>query len=258
MQNNKNSTIKYLNFLWEVVVRDIKKKYYKSVLGVLWTVLNPLLMMLVITIIFSTLFKRNIDNFPVYYLCGYIIFSFNSDATNQSLSCIIGNSSLIRKMYIPKYIFCISKVVVSFVTLLFSLIALAVVMLITGCKFTPYLLLIPIPLIYIFMFTTGLSLILATYGVFFRDLKHLYGILITVWMYITPIFYPISIVPEKFRFLWELNPIYHYATIMRDIVYYGTMPSEKSLIIGTCFSILTLLIGILTFKEKEDKFFLYI
>jgi ABC-2 type transport system permease protein len=255
---NEYNTMKYLNFLREVVTRDIKKKYYKSVLGVVWAVLNPLMMMVVITIVFSTVFKRNIDNFPVYYLCGSLIFSFNSDATNQALTCIIGNSALIRKMYIPKYMFCISKVIVSFVTLLFSLVALAVVMLITGCKFTIYTLLIPVPLVYVFMFTTGLSLILATYGVFFRDLKHLYGILITAWMYITPIFYPVSIIPEKFRFIWDLNPLYHYATIMRDVVYVGTMPSEKSLIIGTCFSVLTLLIGIITFKENEDRFFLYI
>lgn len=258
MAKNEHTTMKYLNFMREIVSRDIKKKYYKSALGVLWTVLNPLLMMIVITIVFSTIFKRNIPNFPVYYLCGYLIFSFNSDATNQSLSCIVGNSALIRKMYIPKYMFCLSKVIVSFVTMLFSLIALAIVILVTGSPITPYVLLIPIPLIYTFMFTTGLSFILSSYGVFFRDLKHLYGILITIWMYVTPIFYPVSIIPDKFRFIWDLNPLYHYATIMRDLIYVGTMPSEKSLIIGSCFAVLTLFIGILTFKEKEDEFFLYI
>lgn len=252
------SPFRYLNLLFEVVSRDIKKKYYKSALGVVWTVLNPLLMMLVLTLVFSTLFKHSIDNFPVYYLCASLIFSFNVDATTQSLDCIVGNSSLISKMYIPKYIFCVSRVVVSFVTMLFSLVALVVVILVTGGKFSLYMLLTPILLIFVFMFSVGLSLILATYGVFFRDLKHLYGILVMAWTYMTPIFYPVSIVPEKLRFLWELNPLYHYITIMRDLVYIGTLPTQRSVIIATLFSVLSLITGVVIFKQSEGKLLLYI
>ena len=123
--------MKYLTFLKEVVKRDIKRKYYKSALGVLWTVLNPLLSMLVMTLVFSTLFKRNIDNYPIYLLCGQLIFNFMSGSTRQSLGAILNNAGYIRSIYIPKYIFVLSRVVEGFVDLLFSLIALVVVMLFT-------------------------------------------------------------------------------------------------------------------------------
>lgn len=258
MYKKNHSSFRYLYFLKEIVMRDIKKKYYKSVLGMIWTILNPLLMMLVMTVVFSTLFKRNIANFPIYYMCGNLLFSFNSGSTNQALHTMVANNALLRKIYVPKYMFILSPIAVNFVTMLFSLISLVIVMVITGTPFTPYLFLIPVPIIYTLIFTTGLSLILGAYGVFFRDLNHLYGIFILVWTYSTPLFYPISIIPQKFLFIFELNPMYHFITILRDIVHLGTMPSEKSLIIASCYSIITLILGIVIFKEHEDKFYLHI
>ena len=250
--------MKYFVFMKEVVKRDIKRKYYKSVLGVLWTVLNPLLSMLVMTIVFSTLFKRNIDNYPIYLLCGQLIFNFVSGASRQSLSSILGNAGYIRAIYIPKYIFVLSRVVEALVDLLFSLIALFLVMFFTKAAFTINLLMLPVLLVLVFMFTLGLSFILATYGTFFRDLHHLYGIFTMLWMWTSAIFYPISIIPPSYSFLFDLNPALHYITIMRAICYEGTVPTEKSLIIATCYSILTLLLGISVFKANENKFFLYV
>lgn len=250
--------MKYFVFMKEIVKRDIKRKYYKSVLGVLWTVLNPLLSMLVMTLVFSTLFKRNIDNFPIYLLCGQLIFNFLSGASRQSLSAILGNAGYIRAIYIPKYIFVLSRVVEALVDLLFSLIALFLVMFFTKAPFTINLLILPVLLILIFMFTLGLSFILATYGTFFRDLHHLYGIFTMLWMWTSAIFYPISIIPPSYSFLFDLNPAIHYISIMRAICHEGVLPSEKALVIATCYSILTLLLGISVFKSKENKFFLYV
>lgn len=250
--------MKYLTFLKEVVKRDIKRKYYKSALGVLWTVLNPLLSMLVMTLVFSTLFKRNIDNYPIYLLCGQLIFSFMSGSSRQSLSAILANAGYIRSIYIPKYIFVLSRVVEGFVDMLFSLSALFLVMLFTHAKFTLNLLMLPTLLVIVFIFTFGLSLVLATYGTFFRDLHHLYGIFTTLWMWLSAIFYPITIVPSTYRFLLDLNPAIHYIGIMRAICYEGVMPSEKSLVIATCYAVLMLLLGISVFKENENKFFLYV
>lgn len=259
MLTRKEETFfKYINFLREVVVRDIKKKYYKSILGVFWTILNPLLTMVVITIVFSTLFKNNIENFPVYYLCAALLFNFNVGATLQSTFCIVNNGNLIKKMYIPKYMFCISTVITNFVTLLFSLFALVFVILLTGHQLTWTVFLLPVVLIYAFMFTTGLSLTLSTYGVFFRDLGYLYEVLVLLWTYLTPIFYPISIIPEEIRFLWDLNPMYQYIEMFRDIVYYGVLPTEKTIFIATCYSVLMLLFGILSFRDKQNKFIFYI
>ncbi len=262
MINAKKSTLenemKYFVFLKEVVKRDIKRKYYKSALGVLWTVLNPLLSMLVMTFIFSTLFRRNVENFPIYLLCGQLMFNFINGAGRQSLSAILGNAGYIRSIYIPKYIFVLSKVIESFVDMLFSLAALVLVMLITGAPFTPYLIFLPVVFVLAFMFALGISLVLATYGTFLRDLHHLYGIFSTLWMYLSAIFYPVTIVPAAYRFVFDINPMIHYISLMRAICHEGVMPSEKSLIIATCFSVLFLIFGISVFISKEDKFFLYI
>lgn len=249
---------KYLHFFCQLVSRDIKRKYYKSVLGLLWAVLSPLLMMLVITIVFSTLFQRNIENYPVYYMCGSLLFSFNSTATTQSLYAIIANSQLLRKIYLPKYMFVLSTVTVNLVNLFFSLIALFVVMLITKLPLTHYLFLMPIPIILLLMFTTGLSLILSVYGVFFRDLDHIYSIFVTAWMYLTPIFYPISIIPQRLLFLFELNPMLHYINIFRDLVYSGVMPSKRSMIIAFFYGIITFFTGVVSFKMNKDKLYFFI
>lgn len=249
---------KYLNFLKEVVKRDINRKYYKSALGILWTILYPLITMIIITIIFSTLFQRAVTNYPVYYFSASLLFGLLTESTRSSIHSIVGNAALIKKMYIPKYMFCLSNVIVGIVNMLFSLISFILIIIFTNHKLNFYALLFPIPIIYTIIFSTGLSLVLSSSYVYFRDLNHLYGIVITLWTYITPIFYPIRIIPEKFIIIWELNPMYHIVQIFRDCVYLGTMPSERSLIIATSYSILTLIWGIVTFKQKEKSFFLHI
>ena len=259
MQFNKiENEMKYFVFLKEVVKRDIKQKYYKSVLGILWTVLNPLLSMIVMTLVFSTLFRRNIDNYPIYLLCGQLTFGFISGSGRQGLSAILGNAGFIRSIYIPKYIFVLSRVVEAFVDMLFSLIALFLVMLVTGAPFTLSLFTLPILLILEFMFALGLAFVLATYGTFLRDLHHLYGIFTTLWMWVSCIFYPVTIIPSTYRFIFDLNPALHYISIMRSICYEGVLPSEKSIIIATCYSVLMLVFGISVFKANENKFFLYV
>lgn len=258
LRTGLENEMRYFGFLKEVVKRDIKRKYYKSALGVVWTVLNPLLSMLVMTFIFSTLFRRSVNNFAIYLLCGQLIFSFINGSGSRSLNAILGNAGYIRSMYIPKYIFVLSCVIQSFVDLLFSLSALVLVMLITGAPFTPYMLFLPVVFVLAFMFALGWAFVLATYGTFLRDLHHLYGIFSTLWMYLSAIFYPTTIVPAAYRFVFDINPMIHYISLMRAICHEGVMPSEKSLIIATCFSVLILTFGISVFKSKEDKFFLYV
>ena len=148
---------RFMPLLRELVVRDIKVRYRHSALGLVWTVLNPLLMMVVITIVFSTLFRQNIPNFPIYYLSGSLIFAFNSESTTTALNSIISNASLIKKVYIPKYLFPLSNVLSGLVNLGFSLIAMVIVMLVTGAPFHATLLLLPIPIFYTFLFPSGLA-----------------------------------------------------------------------------------------------------
>jgi len=250
--------IKYRPLLGNLIVRDIKVKYRRSMLGVLWSVLNPLLMMLVMTAIFSTLFKSDIVNFPVYYLTGFIIFAFFSEATNAAMASIVYSGSLIKKIYIPKYIFPIEKILFAFVNLMFSLVALIFILIFTSTKLTFTALLFPIPLLYALVFSVGIGLILSVLAVFFRDILHLYSVLITAWTYFTPIFYPVSIIPHRFEWILTINPLYHFISYFREIILAGTIPGFRENLICMTISVGAFLLGLALFKAQQDKFVLYI
>ena len=249
---------KYNPLLIELVSRDIKVRYRKSVLGMLWTVLNPLLMMCVITVVFSTIFKQNIPNFPIYYLSGSLIFSFNSEATTNAMHSILSNCSLIKKVYLPKYLFPISCVLSSLVNLGFSLVAMFIVMIVTRTPFHATLLLMPIPIFYTFLFSVGLGTMLAALTVYFRDIAHFYGVFILAWTYFTPIFYPGDILPDFALRLMQFNPMFHYVNFMRELVIYGTFPGITENLICVAMSVLMLFAGFWVFYKKQDHFVLYI
>ena len=250
--------LKYKSLLKKLVIRDIKVRYRKSFLGLIWTVLNPLLMMCVISLVFSNLFKTEIENYPVYVLLGMIVFNCNSEATNQALISIVDNAALIKKIYIPKYLFPVSKVISSLVNLGFSFVALLIVMLVTGAPFRWNLILVIIPTVYLLMFSVGLSLILASVNVYFRDMTHLYsGVLITAWTYLTPIFYTISIVPKNMRGIMQGNPMYHYVTFFRNIIMDGIYPGLNENLYCFSLGLGMLLIGIIVFKRLQDNFILH-
>lgn len=249
---------KYKHLLIELVSRDIKVKYKRSYLGILWTLLNPLLMMIVLTLIFSTLFRRNIPNFPVYLLTGRLIFDFYSQATSMAMGSVVGGGALLKKVYIPKYVFPLSKVMFAFVNLLFSLIALVLVMIVTKVPFTLKLLMMPFPLAYAFLFALGMGLILATFTVFFRDMMHLYGVILTAWMYLTPLFYPAEILEGNLVWILKLNPLFHIVTMFRNIILYNSMPTLKNHLVCLSFGLISCAIGLFVFYKKQDKFILNI
>lgn len=250
--------LKYKDLLFELVLRDIKIKYKKSVLGFAWSILNPLLMMIVMSIVFSTMFKTDIPNFPMYLITGQVLFSFFSEATNMAMVSIIENGELIKKVYIPKYMFPLSKIIFSFSNMLFSLIAVIIVAVVTKLPLRFEMLLFSIPLIYIFIFSLGIGLILASFAVFFRDLLHLYSIILLIWTYLTPIFYPIKILPESIKNWVSYNPMYIYISYFRDIMLNGKIPSLQFNLICIFISLTSLIIGMWIFKKKEDNFIFYI
>lgn len=253
-----NAFRRFIPLLRELVVRDIKVRYRHSVLGLLWTVLNPLLMMCVITVVFSTLFKQNIPNFPIYYLAGSLLFSFNSESTTTALNSIISNASLIKKVYIPKYLFPFSNILSGLVNLGFSLIAMVIVMIVTGAPFHITLLLIPIPIFYTFLFATGLGILLAALTVYFRDIAHFYGIFILAWTYLTPVFYPVEILNDTMMKFMQFNPMYHYISYMRELVLYGTFPSMTENLICILIGLGMVAIGLFVFYKKQDNFVLFV
>ena len=249
---------RYKWLLYELVLRDLKIKYRSSVLGYLWSLLNPLMMMTVLTIVFSTLFRFDIPNYPVYLLSGQLIYSFFSEATNMSMSSIINSASLIKKVYIPKYIFPVSRVLSSFVTLLLSLLAMVIVMVVTQVNFTWVILFFPIPLIYILVFSIGMGLLLSVLAVYFRDVIHLYSVLLSAWMYLTPIMYPINMLPDYVKRFIFWNPMYYFVEIFRQIVLYGEWPSLEMHLICLGFALLALVTGLFVFYKNQKNFILHV
>ena len=242
----------------QLVSRDFKTKYKRSALGYLWSFLNPLLSMLVQYIVFSTLFQSDIENFPVYLLTGIVLFNFFSDAVGQGLGAIVINAALITKVYVPKYIYPVTKVASSSINLLISIIPLFIVMLLTGQPFRKSLLLLPFPLICLLVFCVGMSLLLSSSMVFFRDTQYLWGIVSLAWTYATPIFYPADIIPDKFILIQKLNPLYHYIRFTRELLIAGVSPSIQEYVYCIIFSVAMLAFGAFVFKKTQDKFILYI
>ena len=250
---------KYRFLMQQLVMKDIKLKYRRSILGYLWSILNPLMIMVIMVIVFSNMFRSDIENFPVYLIIGQTLFNFMSESTNQAIMSITGNAALLKKTYVPKYVFTVSKVTNSFVNTLFALGALVVVFVV--CRVTPnvYYLLIPLILFQEYVFCLGLGMLLAQGSVFFRDIQYIYNAVITAWMYLTPMFYPITLLPDGLRKLvMTLNPMYFYITEFRQIVLECRMPDAYLMAAGTGAAALMIIIGTWAFLKTQDKFILYI
>ncbi len=249
---------KYRGLIVYLAKNQISLKYRKSYLGLLWSLLNPLFNMIVLTMIFSSIFENQIENFPIYLMCGRLIYEYNAESTKTAMNSVIGNSALIKKIYIPKYVFPLSSSLSALVNMAFSLIALIIVMVFTQVQLRWTMLLFWVPMLYVFVFSTGLGLILATVNVFFRDMKHLYGVFLTLWMYLTPMFYPFEAVNESVQKIILLNPLYHYVKMLRGFILDGTLPSLQDNLICAGIGILMMLIGLFVFKKNQDKFILHI
>lgn len=244
--------------LFNLVRKDFALKYRRSVLGILWSVLNPLMMMAIISTVFSQVFRMQMEHYAVYYLTGSFIFGFMSEATMGSLSSVVGSSALIKKVYVPKYIFPIERCLFALLNSMFSFVAILILMPILGVPLGWKLLLAWIPMLYTLVFSIGLGMILAAGNVFFRDIGHLYSVWISAWMYLTPILYPVDLLPKKVRWFVEFNPIYHFVTYFRELVMYNSIPDLRLNLICIAYAFAFITIGILVFERSQDKFIIYI
>jgi len=246
--------IQYRDLIYQLIRRDIVARYKRSVLGIFWTMLQPLGMMLVMAIVFSTLFKH-IDGYVAYLLSGLIAWMFFAQTTSSSIFQIIWGSELIRRIYIPMSTFSISAIGTGLVNLVLSLIPLLMILLAVGRPIRWAFLFIPIPILLLAAFALGVSLILSTMTVYFPDIKEMYQILIQAWMYLTPIMYPADILPAKYSFwLLHLNPLYYLIEIFRAPIYEGVLPPLDILIPGTLIAVITLLVGWIYFANRADEF----
>lgn len=259
LSQSENVMKKYLPLYRQLVKKDIKLKYRRSFLGYLWSVLNPLLIMGIMVVVFSNIFRFDIENYPVYLITGQAIFNFINESTTKAMWSIIGNAALLKKTYVPKYIFCLATVTSSFVNMLFSLAAMFIVFIFCGVQFTWNMLWIPFVLLQVFVFAMGMGLFLAEATVFFRDIQYIYSAFLTAWMYATPLFYPLSAAGEKIRWvITNLNPAFAFIQQFRTIALDAAFPSFGIILRGIGWSLLLLLFGVWRFWKNQDRFILYI
>ncbi len=249
---------KYRFLLKQLVLRDFKLKYKRSVLGMGWSFLNPLLTMMVQYIVFSTLFKSDTRNYPVYLLSGIVFFNFFSEAVGLGMTSITGNAALIKKVYMPKYIYPLSKMFLAFINFALALIPLFVVTLLTGTAIRPSVLLLAFDILCLSGFVLGMALLLSTMMTFFQDTQFLWGVLSMLWMYLTPIFYPETIIPQHLLTYYHMNPMYHYITFARICIIDGTSPEPMAYLWCVLSSAFVLAVGLYVFKKKQDRFILYL
>ncbi len=248
--------VKFQPLLSELVARDIKIKYRRSVLGVLWTLLNPLFMMIILSVVFSSIFKFDIENFPLYILSGQLIFNFFNDATTSSMTSIIGSAALIKKVYVPKYLFVIARVFSSFINLMASLVALILVMVAMRAELHWTVVLSVIPLAMVVLFSFGVGMFLAAITVRFRDVIHLYSVFTTGLLYLTPVIYPMAALPDVVKTIVMINPLTNYLLMFRDVMFNNTLPSVFSVLLGIAEAALALALGLYVFYKNQDEFIL--
>jgi ABC-type polysaccharide/polyol phosphate export permease len=245
---------RYRDFIAQLARRDILTRYKRSVFGVAWTMLNPLGMMIVMTIAFSQLFKQ-IPGYPAYILSGLIIWIFFSQTTTAAMINLVWGGGLLNRIYIPRTSFAISAILTGLINLILSLVTLLIVILIIGWPIRISILFLPIPMLLLAAFSLGVGLLISTFAVYFPDVSEMYQIVLMAWMYLTPIFYPENILPKAYGWLLtRLNPIYHLIRIFRACIYEGRFPYFNEIWPAVIISVLVLAVGWYLFSKKSDEF----
>lgn len=258
MKEYVNTFMHYRFLLRELVKKGIKLKYRRSYLGIIWSLLEPLLTMMVLTIVFGTLFGNKGKTFPVYILTGRLLYSYYSSSTTRALKSVRANAAMIKKVYVPKYIYPLSSVLYNYVIFLISLIVLAIVAVVQGIQPTIYMLQIPIALILVLLLSYGCGMILATIGVFFRDMEYLWSVALMIIMYTCAIFYyPSRLLKSGFAWILKFNPLYCIISIFRSAMF-GEMMNMHYFAYALIFSLVAIVVGMICFKKKQDDFILYI
>lgn len=247
------SVFQYRDFINQLIQRDIVARYKRSVLGIAWTMLQPLGMMLVISIVFSQVFNR-IEGYSVYLLSGLIAFTFFSQTTSAIIRQTVWGNPLLEKIYIPKTTFALSAIGTGLVNIAFSLVPMILIMVIAKIPIRWSLLFLPVSMLLLAAFALGIGLFVSTLAVFFPDVSEMFDILVRAWWYLTPIIYPIDRIPVIFQKWFMLNPMYYYVQLFRLPIYEGVFPSTKILLISVAFAFLTLVVGWLLFSSKSDEF----
>lgn len=251
-RRKKEERQQYVFALKQMVSREIKRRYARSYLGIVWSVLNPLMMMAVMSMIFTTVFKREIENFPIYYLTGQLLYGYFSGATSNSMSALVDNKSLLIKVKLPKQIFVLSRVLTEFANLCYTCIAFVFMLIVFQIKPSIYMIFFVYDVALMSLFILGIAYILSIIYVHFGDVKHLYSVFMRIMLYMSAIFFPVESVAPALRKIIEINPVYGYIAFARTCIMNGRMPELKLWIQTLVWSLGMFLVGYFVFKKKEN------
>lgn len=247
--------IHFRNLILQLTRRDVVSRYKRSVLGIAWTMLNPLGMMLVLTVAFSKILRLNIPGYPAFVLSGLIAWNFFSQTTTASMVNLVWGGALLRRIYIPRSSFAFAAMGTGMVNVLFSLAPLLIILVVVGLPIRPALLFLPVPLLLLAFFSLGIGLIISTWAIYFPDVAEMYQIVLSAWMYLCPIIYTEEMLPEKLKFwLPRLNPMFGIIRLFRLPIYEGRLPTWEEFWPSLVVSVSVLVIGWFIFTLKSDEF----
>lgn len=250
---------RYRDLVRALVARELKVRYRRSAIGFVWTMLQPLLMMLVLQVVFSSVFRGfSITNYPVYALSGVMFWNFFSQSIVSSMNSLRGNAQLLQKLPVPKAVFPLANVISGVVNLVFALIPLLLILVVTGHPLTPALLFLPVAILIAALFTLGAGLLLSPLAVFFSDVVELIGVILSLLMYLTPVFYPKEIVPEPLRWVVRFNPVRSILEVFRDPIYQGEIPPLSHLGVSVGIAVLVFALGFWVFRRSSDRIPFYV
>lgn len=252
------SLFRHRDLIQALVLRDLKVRYRRSTIGFLWTMLQPLLTMLVLQLVFSFIFRFELANFAVYALAGILFWNFFSQSIVASMNSLRGNAHLLQKLPLPKAVFPLATVVSGVVNLLLALVPLFILLVATGHRLTPALFFLPVAILIAALFTLGAGLLLSPLAVFFVDVVEMVGVGMSLLMYLTPIFYPMSILPESVRWVVRFNPVRSILEVFRDPIYFGKIPPLSHLLVALAIALVALALGGYFFRRSSDRIPFYV
>lgn len=244
--------------IWALAIKELHVRYKRSALGFLWALLNPLLMMIILTMVFSTLMRVAIHDYPIFLISTLLPWTFFSQSLSYSVESIVTNGDLLKKVYVAKSVFPIAAVVSNVINFLFSIVPLVLLLIVFRFPFHWTWLYLLVPFLSLLLFTLGCSFFFAMANVFFRDMAHILQVILSAWFYFCPIIYSLDFVPARYRFLFRLNPLVYPLNGFRLAIYYGLLPSLQSAILSLAGGIAILLVGYSLFRRYQDTLVFYV
>ncbi len=249
---------RYRELIWALALKDLKIRYKRSVLGFMWALLNPALLMLVLTLVFSTVMRLGIRHYAIFLLSVLLPWTFFSQSLSYAVEAIVTNGDLIKKVAVPKMVFPMAALISNLINLMLSMIPLAILVPVMRHPFYWTWLYLPVPLLALTIFTMGMTFFFAAANVFYRDVSHILQIVLSAWFYVTPIIYPIDAIPAKHQWILKLNPIIYVINGFRLSVYYGQLPKLPSIVASFVCAFVSLIIGFSLFRKYQNSFVFYV